>query len=127
MVQFRMPRLGKKTLYLDLEALDSIEASLGRLPGGGPSLSSFLNEQLPVLARGLDQMVTHAEKGGLRGLSAMLAGGAEMISTMTDEVEAQLQDAISTSKHPDIPLSQLPQNVPPTKRGKAGPKKVVKT
>ncbi len=122
-----MPRLGKKTLYLDLEALESIEASLSRLPGGGPSLSSFLNEQLPVLARGLDQMVTHAEKGGLRALSAMLAGGAEMISTMTDEVESQLQDAIATSEYPDTPLSQLPQSVPPKKTRRTAPKKVVKT
>ncbi len=127
MVRFLMPRLEKKTLYLDAEALDSIKASLARLPGGGPSLSSFLNEQLPVMARGLEQMVAHAEKGGLRGLSAMLAGGAEMISTMTDEAESKLQHAIATSKHPDMPLSQLPQNVPPKKTRKTAPKKVVQT
>ena len=51
-----MPRLGKKTLYLDLDALARIQASLSKFPGK-PSLSSFLNEQLPTMADSLERMV----------------------------------------------------------------------
>lgn len=52
-----MPRMGKKTLYLDLDSLDRLKASLNRLPGR-PSVSSFLSEQFPMMADNLDRMVS---------------------------------------------------------------------
>jgi len=51
-----MPRLGKKTLYLDLEALERMQEALNLLPGK-PSLSSYLNEILPGLALQLEEKV----------------------------------------------------------------------
>lgn len=51
-----MARLGKKTLYLDLEALERMQEALDLLPGK-PSLSSYLNEILPGLALQLDEKV----------------------------------------------------------------------
>jgi hypothetical protein len=49
--------MGKKTLYLDLDALERIEASLALIPGK-PSLSAFLSEQFPPLAENLETMVS---------------------------------------------------------------------
>ncbi len=49
--------MGKKTLYLDLDSLDRLKASLNRLPGR-PSVSSFLSEQFPMMADNLDRMVS---------------------------------------------------------------------
>jgi hypothetical protein len=48
--------MGKKTLYLDLDALERIEAALALIPGK-PSLSAFLSEQFPPLAENLETMV----------------------------------------------------------------------
>jgi hypothetical protein len=48
--------MGKKTLYLDLDGLERIEASLAQIPGR-PSLSSFLSDQFPVMGDSLEQMV----------------------------------------------------------------------
>ncbi len=56
-VHLLMPRMGKKTLYLDLDALERIEASLALIPGK-PSLSAFLSEQFPPLAENLETMVS---------------------------------------------------------------------
>ncbi len=121
-----MPRLGKKTLYLDLEALEVIEAALKRLPGR-PSLSSFLNEQLPTMAKLLDDMVTTAQKGGLRGLSEMLLGAAKTSEIMVDALEADVKKTLQGSKNPDKPLLQTLESIPPKKVRKTAPKKVVQT
>ncbi len=126
MVHFRMPRFGKKTLYLDLDALERIEATLQRLPGR-TSLSSFLNEQLPTMARVLDDMVAAAERGGLRGLSDMLFVAAQTSSNMIDQIEPEVKKTLLEAKNPDAPLSELMRNVPPKKVRKTAPKKVVQT
>jgi hypothetical protein len=121
-----MSRFGKKTLYLDLEALKVIEAALNRLPGR-PSLSSFFNEQLPTMAKLLDEMVTTAEKGGLRGIADMLLGAAKTAEIMVDGLEADVKKTLQSSKNPDKPLLQTLEAIPPKKVRKTAPKKVVQT
>ena len=82
-----MPRLGKKTLYLDLDALDRLQAALLRLPGR-PSVSSYLNDQLPQHAMQMEAMVEALEKGGLRGLASIFTGTGQMRS---EEHTSELQ------------------------------------
>lgn len=116
-----MPRMGKKTLYLDLDAVDKIHAALGRLPGR-PSVSSYLNEQLPVMADMLDQMVTAAEKGGLRGMASLLGVAAGL-----EEKLEEIEKIVEEDENADKPLAELVKDVPPKKPRKTAPKKVVKT
>lgn len=117
-----MPRLGKKTLYLDLEALDRLQAALQRLPGR-PSVSSYLNEQLPMHAQNMEEMVEAMEQGGLRGLAAMFQGSARMLA----EFDADITKALEEAKNPDKTLSEIAADVPPKKPRKPSAKKVVKT
>lgn len=117
-----MPRLGKKTLYLDLEALDRLQAALQRLPGR-PSVSSYLNEQLPIHAQNMEEMVEALEQGGLRGLATLLQGSARMIVDLDADITKTLKEA----KNPDKTLSEIAADVPPKKPRKSSAKKVVKT
>lgn len=119
-----MPRLGKKTLYLDLDALDQLETALKRLPGR-PSVSSFLSEQLPVMAHNLNQMVEALEAGGLRGMAQML-GVASDLEKSLDQIKEDVKKAADTSENPDMPLSQMIEAVPPKKPRKPRAKKVDK-
>lgn len=116
-----MPRLGKKTLYLDLDALDKIQAALQRLPGR-PSLSSYLNEQLPVMADLLDQMVTAAEQGGLRGMASLLGVAADL-----EEKRQEIGNLVREDENADKPLAEIVKDIPPKKVRPGRPKKVVKT
>lgn len=117
-----MPRLGKKTLYLDLDALDRLQAALQRLPGR-PSVSSYLNDQLPQHADQMEAMVEAMEQGGLRALAAMFQGSAQMLTDMDQDITKALQEA----KNPDKKLSEIVSDVPPKKPRKSSVKKVVKT
>lgn len=117
-----MPRLGKKTLYLDLDAIDQLEAALSRLPGS-PSVSSYLSEQLPIMAESVVAMVDLLEGRGLRGFANVFSAVADMEETANDEVKKTLQ----TTKNADKPLSELMADVPPKKPRKTVAKKVVKT
>lgn len=117
-----MPRFGKKTLYLDLDALDRLQAALQRLPGR-PSLSSYLNDQLPQHAEQMEKMVNALERDGLRGLAAMFTSAGDMLVELEDDVKKTLQEA----KNPDKKLSELVADVPPQKPRYSRPKKVVKT
>lgn len=112
-----MPRLGKKTLYLDLDALEKIQDALQRLPGR-PSLSSYLNEQLPVMADVLDQMVTAAEKGGLRGMAQLLGVAAGM-----EEKVEEIAKIVEEDPNADKPVKM--NDVPPKKPRASRSKKVV--
>jgi hypothetical protein len=62
--------MGKKTLYLDLDAVEALEAALSNMPGS-PSVSSFLTQQLPLMASAMSQM------------SGFLAPGKSVIDVQT--------------------------------------------
>jgi hypothetical protein len=113
-----MSRLGKKTLYLDLEALAKIEAALAKLPGR-PSLSSYFNDMLPSIADVLTEMVASAEKGGLRGIADMIAVAGRHVTKKADELDVVLDE--------EKPASEPVKVVPPKKVRKTAPKKVVQT
>jgi hypothetical protein len=50
-----MPRMGRKTLYLDLDQLDRIQKTLDGMPGK-PSLSAFLSDNLHLIAERAEQL-----------------------------------------------------------------------
>lgn len=52
-----MARMGKKTLYLDLDQIEQIEQSLQDLPGK-PSFSAFLSDNLALIQKEADRLVT---------------------------------------------------------------------
>ncbi|GGM60821.1 hypothetical protein GCM10008956_40560 [Deinococcus arenae] len=116
-----MPRLGKKTLYLDLDALEKLEAALNRLPGR-PSVSSYLSEQLPLMADSIAAMVDALEGKGLRGLANVFGVAADMEEQVKDEVKTTLK----TSKKADKTLPELVSDIPPKKPRKPRAKKVDK-
>lgn len=118
-----MPRYGKKTLYLDLDALDKLRAALDRLPGR-PSLSSYLNDTLPALADQMDRMTLAAERGGLRGVADYLNVLGE-VGAAAERIDEEVKTALETSEHPDKPLSQMVLDVPPKKPRKTSAKKAV--
>ena len=119
-----MPRLGKKTLYLDLDALEVMEAALNRFPGR-PSVSSFLSEQLPLMADSLTKMADAMEANGLRGMADLLGIAAD-VEDMTKELQEDVKETLKTTKKADTPLSELAKDVPPKKPRKTPAKKVVK-
>jgi hypothetical protein len=114
-----MPRLGKKTLYLDLDALERLQDALKRFPGR-PSLSSFFNEWLPKMADTMTEMADAAERGGLRGIADMLQITTREVVSIEDDVRKGVQEA----KNPDEPIIAV-QDVPPKKPRKTRSKKVV--
>lgn len=120
-----MPRLGKKTLYLDLDALDRLQAALQRLPGR-PSVSSYLSEIIPQHAENMEQMVSAMEQGGVRGLAAMFSQAGQVLEGLDNEVKGFLKEAETQGKA-DSKLSELAKDVPPKKPRKSAAKKVVKT
>lgn len=58
-----MPRMGKKTLYLDLDQLARIEQALNSLPGK-PSLSAFLSDNLNLIADKAEQLAELLQSRG---------------------------------------------------------------
>lgn len=119
-----MPRLGKKTLYLDLDAMEELEAALSRFPGR-PSISSFLSEQLPQMAKHMTTLADAMETGGLRGLAQMYGILGEVGKQM-EAMEEDVKETLRTAKNPDKPLSELVADVPPKKPRKPRAKKVDK-
>lgn len=119
-----MPRLGKKTLYLDLDALDKLDDALSRFPGR-PSVSSFLSEQLPLMAENVHQMANALEAGGLRGMAQMLGVVSESHKVLS-ELEDDIKNTLATAENPDKKLSEMVADVPPKKPRKPRAKKVVK-
>lgn len=102
-----MPRYGKKTLYLDLDALDELQVALSRLPGR-PSLSSYFNDQLPSMAKLMTYMVQSAEEGGLLGLSRVLSGSLnDQISSLA-QVESEINELKKDKKNLDLTLVDIP-------------------
>lgn len=120
-----VPRLGKKTLYLDLDALDRLDAALKRLPGR-PSVSSYLSEVLPSHARQIELMVESMETGGVRGLAKMFGSLTEELTVLDQTVKDAVKEAESKGKA-DMKLSELAKDVPPQKPRRTVAKKVVKT
>lgn len=55
-----MPRMGKKTLYLDLDLTEKIDAALARIPGK-PSFSALLTEHLPAMLEQAERMAIAVE------------------------------------------------------------------
>ena len=50
-----MPRMGKKTLYLDLDLTDQIDKALAKIPGK-PSFSALLGQHLPAMLEQAERM-----------------------------------------------------------------------
>lgn len=117
-----MPRLGKQTLYLDMDALEELREALSRLPGR-PSVSSYLSEQLPFMAQSIKTMADALEGRGLRGFADLVGAVADQEEAVKKEVKQKLR----TTKNADKPLSELVTDVPPKKPRKTAAKKVVKT
>ncbi len=69
-VQCVMPRMGKKTLYLDLDAVEALEAALDRLPGQ-PLLSPYLSQQLLPMSEVVNKMADLLIPGATRESVAM--------------------------------------------------------
>lgn len=120
-----MARLGKKTLYLDLDALDRLEAALSRLPGR-PSLSSYLSDQLVNQAELIEKLVDALETGGLRGMAAVMGVYGD-VGQQAEKLQEDIKETLRTAKNPDKPLSEIVKDVPPKKARKSSSKKVVKT
>jgi hypothetical protein len=54
--------MGKKTLYLDLDGVDALQAALLRMPGK-PSVSSFLSQQITLMADAMSQVSDFLQPG----------------------------------------------------------------
>lgn len=102
-----MPRMGKKTLYLDLDALERIEACLALIPGK-PSLSSFLSEQFPALAENLERMVAlmTAPSTTLETLRAELNAVADEHLETLVAAKKMIRDIQPNKKVIDVPASK---------------------
>jgi hypothetical protein len=99
--------MGKKTLYLDLDGLERIEAALLLLPGR-PSLSSFLTDQFPAMADSLEQMVLVINSPSATSVSLM-AG----LNAVADQ---QLEKLVAAKKMiRDIPPNEMVSDVPASK------------
>lgn len=107
--------MGKKTLYLDLDAVDSLIDSLQRLPGR-PSLSSYLNEQLPTMAVVLARMVSEAEKSGLRGAASLFQSAADELRNLDSELREVHEDPNPLFVVPLSDLAGLPPKKAATRR-----------
>jgi hypothetical protein len=102
-----MARFGKKTLYLDLDALDKMQAALDRLPGR-TSISSYLNENLPLLAELLESQVQAVTGGGLRGLAQMMQDLGGTLQTIDEESRAILAE-------PEKPVLEVKKLIKPAR------------
>lgn len=119
-----MPRMGKKTLYLDLDDCERLEAALQSLPGK-PSLSSFLTDIIPRHTDSLERLIGYLERDGMRGASGLYLD----LSTQLAGELAGLKDAMQRAEdvgHGSTPLSELmqmieeqPSLLPPKKRRKS--------
>jgi hypothetical protein len=78
--------MGKKTLYLDLDALEALKDALKRHPGK-PSLSSYLSQQIPQMAEILNRVAA------IRAASATREDLAVGINAFFDEALEVLVDA----------------------------------
>lgn len=112
--------MGKKTLYLDLDACDRLEEVLHRLPGR-PSLSSFLSDLIPRHADAMERMVAFLERDGVRGVSGLYL---ELNNELGSELAGALQKAEEIG-HASMPLSEVMKlaeetgSIPPKKRRKS--------
>jgi hypothetical protein len=102
--------MGKKTLYLDLDGVDALEAALSRLPGK-PSVSSYLSQQLPQMAEVLDKMSALLVPGATRESVAMGVNAA------FDDALQVLVDAKGVARKfqttpPNIPAEGVPAPKP---------------
>ena len=104
-----MPRKGKKTLYLDLDAIDSIQESLDQLPGN-PSVSSYLNDCLPLLALSLKDLVRESKRSSLRGAAEAFRQAADGLLIVDDQFAEIIADP---NPNYDVPLDKW--DVPPKK------------
>ena len=119
-----MPRLGKKTLYLDLDALEKLENALQRFPGR-PSLSSFLSEQLPTMADQIHRMADALQAGGIQGAAHLLGSVADAQKQLV-ELQEGIKDTLLTTENKDLEASEPVADVPPKKPRKSRAKKVAK-
>jgi hypothetical protein len=99
--------MGKKTLYLDLDSLARIQVSLALLPGR-PSLSSFLNEQFPMMADNLERMVAlmTAPSTTLETLRHGLNAVADEQLELLVAAKKMLRDAPPKEAVIDVPASK---------------------
>lgn len=104
-----MPRMGKKTLYLDLDALDALEAALKRLPGE-PSLSSHLSKQFPMMTEILNKMADLVVPGATRESVAMGVNAAfdDMLGVIVGAkgVAREYQNTPPKDEPIDVPASK---------------------
>ncbi len=102
-----MPRMGKKTLYLDLDGIERIEAALAFFPGR-PSLSSFLTDQFPAMADSLEQMAAV--------INAPSATSESLMAGLSAIADGQLESLVAAKKTiRDVPPKEMVLDVPASK------------
>lgn len=104
-------RRGKKTLYLDLDAVDRLEAVLRRYPGS-PSVSAFLSDWMPTMVKQLEMIADSVDVHTETVNDVFSSFAAEFLPPEIVEgvKEKQREQAIMEEE-------QSATSVPPTKTG----------
>lgn len=83
-------RMGKKTLYLDLDALERIDKALKQVPGR-PSVSALVNHVLPQLADMAEAMQKIHSSGNMNDLMSVVDGYKASVERQYDELQKDLK------------------------------------
>jgi hypothetical protein len=98
--------MGKKTLYLDLDGVDALEAALLRMPGK-PSVSSFLSQQVASMADAMSQVSDFLQPGS--SVIDVQVG----LNVMADQ---QMEALVAAKKLlRDVPPKEMVSDVPASK------------
>lgn len=104
------PRMGKKTLYLNLDDLERLQRVLERLPGNY-SISSFLTEMLPAFIQGLEDSAAAMEVGGYKGLYDLLQIPGEELRKVREQAELMKEEKEQEGTFTDIPPKKTSDTV----------------
>lgn len=107
-----MARFGKKTLYLNLDAIEEIQAALSKFPGR-PSVSSFINDHLPLMASTLTDMVKGFERAGMHGVADIADELFDSSLELLVSAKAEIKKGRKQIK--DVPPQQPVSDVPASK------------
>lgn len=90
----------KKTLYLNTELTDKIDALLERIPASPkPSLSSMVDQQLPLIVDILEQTVEAIEKRDLSQLTMFFADWKAETDVQVSELYREMRTTQKRIEH----------------------------